>query len=218
MLPLLIDDMTISTRFQNRDRRQIQEPSPPTWAVCPLIIEIIIFLDFLDTTILFFLLLCSSLLAILYRIFILYISIAIWIIQVFVLSSLHFILISWAFFLFSFIPRELRMFHLNPAPRHKLARMSGFPSAGQCQHHSTGSTASRDAPPWWSQRRQLGGCWRVQERRAGMHTGGSVAHITASFTGFHNHSNGLFIIRIMENHVHISSLLLKLNCVCIAKF
>ena len=111
MLPLLIDDMNISTGFQNRDRRQIQEPSPPTWAVCPLIIEILIFLDFLDTTLLFFLLLCSSLLAILYRVFILYISIAIWIIQGFVLSSLHFILISRAFFLFFFIPREFRMFH-----------------------------------------------------------------------------------------------------------
>ena len=127
MLPLLIDDMNISSGFQNRDRRQIQEPSPPTWAVCPLIIEVFIFLDFLDTTLLFFLLLCSSLLAILYRVFILYISIAIWIIQSFILSSLHFIFISQAFFLFFFIPREFRMFHLNPAPCHKLARTSEFP-------------------------------------------------------------------------------------------
>ena len=54
--------------------------------------------------------------------------------------------------------------------------------------------------------------------RAGMHTGGSVAHIIASFMGFLNHSNGSFIICIMETHVHMSSLLLKLNCVCIAKF
>ena len=33
--------------------------------------------------------------------------------------------------------------------------------------------------------------------RAGMHTGGSVAHITASSTGFLNHSNGSFIICII---------------------
>ena len=78
LLPLLIDDMNISTGLQNRDRRQIQEPSPPTWAVRPLLIELIIFLDFLDTTLLFFLLSHSSLLAILYRVFILYLSIALW--------------------------------------------------------------------------------------------------------------------------------------------
>ena len=31
MLPLLTDDMNISTGCLNRDRRQIQAPSPPTW-------------------------------------------------------------------------------------------------------------------------------------------------------------------------------------------
>lgn len=188
-------------------------------SIRPLLIEILIFLDSLDITLLFFLLSRSYLLAILCRVFVLYLSIAIWISQGLVLSSLHSILISWVFFLYiPPPPREFRVFHLNPAPRHKLSRTSESPPQLDSTTSLRREHSLQGCPSWWSQRRPLGSCWRGQEPRAGMHTGGSVAHVTASFKGFLNHSNGSFIICIMDTHVHISSLLLKLYCVCIAKF
>ena len=43
-----------------------------------------------------------------------------------------------------------------------------------------------------------------------MHAGGSMAHITTSFTGFLT-TVMVYLSFIVETHVHISSLLLKLN-------
>ena len=188
-------------------------------SVRPFLIEILIFLDSLDTTLLFFFLSHSCLLAILCRLFVLYLSIAIWISQGLVLSSLHSILISWVFFLyFPPNPQGVQSVSFEPSRSPQTRQDVRVPP-------QLGSTTSlrrehslQGCPSWWSQRRPPGGCWRGQER------GLACTQVEAWLTSlppprvFLTTVMVLLSFALLETHVHISSPLLKLNCVCIAKF